>query len=162
GTLDKLGEYRNSIEFLRSLILSYPDLNTIRSTFHSVGQSLLGKAGSIQPGAAIDPRVGTPQQLRERAIESLREFLVLFPEEPQADEASFGLASAYLEGGDLKSAVAQAEAARARYPDSSYQDDFRYLEGYARFSLGEHEKALALLQEVATGRFPDGKGGTAE
>ena len=158
-TLEQMGEVKASIAFLMRLLQSYPDLNTIRVSLYSIGQRLASIAASMPPGAPVDEKVGKREELRQTALYVLREFLVLYPEDPLAEEVSFAWATTHLEAGDLKAALAVAQAALARYPDSVFEDELLYTAGYAHFALGQHPEAFADLEKVAEGTFPQPGGG---
>jgi len=158
-TLENLGETKASVRFLRQLLLSYPDINTIRISLYSIGQQLASIAARIPPGAAVNEKVGRVDQLRAGALSVFREFLILYPEDPLAEEVSFAWATTLVEGQDLKGALAVAEAALARYPKSTFEDELLYTAGYVHFALGKHEEAFRILRRVATEEFPLPSGG---
>lgn len=158
-TLEKLGEVKASIRFLRDLLREYPDLNTIRVSFYSIGQKLAAIAARLPEDAPVDERVGTREQLRHAALAVLREFLVLYPEDPLAEEVSFAWATTHVEAGELEGALGVARAALERYPNSSFQDELLYTVGYVQFALGNHEEAMKTLRRVAEEEFPEPDGG---
>jgi tetratricopeptide (TPR) repeat protein len=158
-TLEGLGEVKAATEFLERLLLAYPDLGTMRIARYSIGQKLAALAASIDPAQPVDEKVGTAEQLRAHAVADFREFLLLCPEDPLAEEVSFAWATTLLEGKDLKQALGVAEAALQRYAESPFADELLYTQGYAQFALGNHDAAFAALQRVATGQFPNDKGG---
>ena len=163
-TLQQLGEVKASTEFLRRLLLTYPDLNTIRASLYGIGQQLAGLAAQRQPGQAVDDKVGSTAQLRARALQAFREFLVQYPDDPLAEEVSFAWATTHVEGENLAAAKRVAESALARYPKSTFEDELLYTVGYAQFALGEHEAAFATLTRVAEEEFarPGGGRGASE
>lgn len=158
-TLENLGELKASVRFLRQLLLSYPDLNTIRISLYSIGQQLAAIAARIPPGAPVNQKVGRADQLRSGALSVFREFLILYPEDPLAEEVSFAWATTLVEGQDLKGSLAVAEAALDRYPKSTFEDELLYTAGYVHFALGKHQEAFRILQRVATEEFPRPNGG---
>jgi alpha-2-macroglobulin len=157
--LEQHGEVRASAEFLTRLLGDYPDLATMRVVRYSLGQKLAAKAAGMTAGQPIDDKVGTASSLRRRALQGLREFLVLYPEDPMAEEVSFAWATTHVEDGDLKSALAVSEAALLRYPGSTFTDELLYTQGYAQFALGQHDQAFASLRRVAEEEFPLPGGG---
>lgn len=163
-TLEQMGEIKASIAFLRRLLLAYPDLNTIRISLYSIGQKLAALAEQIADGAPVDDKVGKRDELRQLAVSVFRQFLLLYPDDPLAEEVSFAWATTHIEGGDLQAALAVAQAALARYPNSSFEDELLYTSGYVSFALGKPQEAFALLERVATGTFarPDGSRGPSE
>ncbi|MEE9126307.1 MAG: alpha-2-macroglobulin family protein, partial [Planctomycetota bacterium] len=158
-TLENLGEVKASVRFLRELLKSYPDINTIRISLYSIGQQLAAMASRIPPGAPVNEKVGRPAQLRAASLDVFREFLIRFPEDPLAEEVSFAWATTLVEGKDLKGALAVAQAALQRYPDSTFEDELLYTVGYVDFALGKHEEAFRILKRVATEEFPLPNGG---
>ena len=161
-TLSERGEHRASSKFLEQLLLAYPDLPTMRTLRYSIAQQLAAMAAEADPLVAVDERMGSIQELRQRSLQQFREFLILYPEDPLAEEVSFAWATTLLEGGDLKGALAVAEAGLQRYPDSSFQDELLYTVGYAQFALGQHDAAFAALERVATESFAMATGGKSE
>ncbi|MHC4514041.1 MAG: tetratricopeptide repeat protein, partial [Planctomycetota bacterium] len=153
-TLENLGEVKASVRFLRELLLSYPDINTIRISLYSIGQQLAAIAARIPPGAPVNEKVGRPEQLRAASLSVFREFLILYPEDPLAEEVSFAWATTLVEGKDLEGALAVAQAALGRYPKSTFEDELLYTVGYVHFALGKHAEAFRILQRVATEEFP--------
>ncbi|MCC7061405.1 MAG: tetratricopeptide repeat protein [Planctomycetes bacterium] len=157
--LEQHGEVRAAAEFLTRLLGDYPDLPTMRVVRYSISQKLAAKAAALPIGQAVDEKVGTAVSLRRRALQGLREFLVLHPEDPMAEEVSFAWATTHVEDGDLKSALAVSEAALLRYPGSTFTDELLYTQGYAQFALGQHDQAFAVLRRVADEQFPLPGGG---
>ena len=159
NTLEGLGEVKASAQFLLRLLLAYPDLPTMRQSRYSIGQKLAALAAAMDPSAVIDDRVGTAATLRTDALAAFREFLILYPEDPLAEEVSFAWATTCVEGKDLQQALTVAQAALLRYPQSPFTDELLYTVGYAEFVLGQHDHAFAALQRVATEEFPTPNGG---
>lgn len=157
-TLESLGEVQASVRFLRRLLDTYPALNTMRQSLYGIGQKLGMLAGSLAEGQAVDPKVGARRVLFEQSTQTLREFLVQFPEDPLAEEVSFAWATTLIESGKLADALAVATGALARYPGSTLEDEFLYTAGYARFVLGKPDDALAAVRRVASESFPSGSG----
>ncbi len=161
-TLEGLGEIKASANFLDRLLMAYPDLPTMRVARYSIGQKLAAVAAAMDPALPIDEKVGKAADLRARSLATFREFLVLHPEDPLAEEVSFAWVTTQLEAKDLKAAQAIAEAALLRYPQSPFVDELLYTLGYAQFALGQHDLAFVQLQRVATEQFATDKGGRAE
>ena len=161
-TLSDLGERKASTRFLERLLVAYPDLPTMRIARYGIAQQLAAMAAEIDPLQPVDERTGSVAELRRRAVLQMREFLVLHPDDPLAEEVSFAWATTLLEGKDLEGALAVATAALARYQDSPFEDEQLYTVGYAQFALGRHDAAFEALQKVATGTFMQRGGGRAE
>ena len=158
GTLDSIGEVRASVAFMQSLFLTFPGVPTVRGAMYSLAQSLNKRAAAIAPGARIDPKVGTRVELKRQARDLCYEFLLRHPEDADADEVLFTLASVALEAEQLEEGIALLGRARKAWAKSPWLDDFLYLEGYARFLRGESKEALELLARVANEKFPNERG----
>lgn len=161
-TLEGLGEYKAGVAFLERLLTTWPDLPTMRVARYSIGQRLAAAAAAIDPAAVVDERRGSAIELRRRAVATFREFLVRHPEDPLAEEVSFAWVTTLLEGRELGAALQVAAAALQRYPNSPFQDELLYAQGFAHCARGEHDAAFALLERVATGQFPTDRGGVGD
>jgi uncharacterized protein YfaS (alpha-2-macroglobulin family)/tetratricopeptide (TPR) repeat protein len=160
-TLERLGEVASAAQFLETLLAGYPSLSTMRQSFYGLAQKLGVVAAGIQPGARVDPRVGARGALFDRSIALLREFQIQFPDDPLAEEACFAWATTLVEAGRVSAALEIANQAVVRYGKSTFEDEFLYTAGYARFLLGQPDDALALVRRVATERFTTRDGATA-
>lgn len=158
GTLDRIGELRASIDFMRALFLSFPGVPTVRGAIYSLAQSLNRKARELEGSGRFDPKVGTPLELKRLARNLCYEFLLRHPDDGDADEVLFTLASVALEAQQLDEALRLLARAQKAYGESEWLDDFLYLEGYAHFLKGEPDEALKRLVRVAEGTFPVGAG----
>ena len=159
GTLDRLGQLRSSVHFVEKLSMHYPTLPTMRGTLYALANSLNLKAQELtRTGAAYDPKVGTPLDLRQKARQLCYEYLVRHPDDADADEVIFTLASVALEADQLDEAIELLQRGAKAHPESKWLDDFLYLEGYAWFEKRERKKALELLERVATEKFRNEKG----
>ncbi|MBK8976527.1 MAG: tetratricopeptide repeat protein [Planctomycetes bacterium] len=163
-TLEQRGATDEAVAFLRDLLLTYPDLNTIRQSLYGVGQKLGLLAAKVRATAAEPDVAAARERLYQRSMAAFRQFLVLYPDDPLAPEVSFSWATTAIEKGDLAGALAIAEGALQRYPESTLEDEFLYTVGFVRFALGEAQPALAALQRVATETFvrPGGGRGPSE
>ncbi len=158
-SLQSLGEGKAATQFLEKLLQEHPDLSTMRTARYSIAQQLAAQAAEQSGRNEVDERLGSAEELRRRALRQLREFLALYPEDPLAEEVSFAWATTLLEARDLAGALAVAEAAIARYPDSAFVDELLYTVGVAQFALSQHDAAFAALARVAAEQFPNGNGG---
>ena len=159
NTLEKLGEVQASVRFLRGLLDTYPGLNTMRQSLYGIGQQLGLLAGNMKPGDRVNDKVGSRALLQRQAVETLREFLIEYPDDPLAEEVSFAWATTLIEAGQLEPALDVATGALARYTGSTMEDEFLYTAGYARFVLGKPDEALAAVRRVAEEEFPRRDGG---
>jgi uncharacterized protein YfaS (alpha-2-macroglobulin family)/TolA-binding protein len=156
GTLSEQGELQSSFDFMRDLLLYYPDLPVIQTSFFALSQLLYEWADKSKE--ELKRYKVTSESLMESAIQKVELFLTYYPENPIADEASFSLANLYLSQKSYTQAVALCKVLLKRFPKSAYLDDFLYIQGYSHFYLREYENALGLLKRLATERFPNGQG----
>ena len=101
-----------------------------------------------------DDKVGSPLELRRKARNLCYEFLERHPEDADADEVTFTLASVAIEADQYDEALGLLEGAVRAYPTSTWMDDYPYLAGHTRYPKGEPAEALAPLQRVATQDLP--------
>ena len=163
-TLEAAGEIKAGVRFLRNLLSVYPDLNTIRVSLYSLAQKEAALAAAMKPGTPYNDKIARADELRLAALSGLREFLLLYPEDALAEEVSFAWATTQLEGNDVAGAKTTAEAALARYPRSTFEDELLYTSGYCHFALGKHDEASRLLDRVVNESFllPNGTRGPSE
>jgi len=152
GVLAEEGEFDASVDFMRRLALSYPDLSTTETSLYTLGQLMYHRATQMREQHPDSPTAA--QDLIRRALAQIREFLVLYPQNPIADEASFSFASGLLDLERYEEAIAWSQRLPARYPGSSYLDDFDYIQAYAHFLNEQFDPALALCQRLITENYP--------
>ncbi len=157
GALDRLGEVQAPIHFMQGLFMDFPGVPTVREAMYSLAQDLNLKAAELEQSRKANPRAGSPRELRLQARRLCTEFLLRYPEDGDADEVLFTLASMALEADRLDEGIDLLHRAAKSHPNSKWFDDFLYLEGYAWFKKGDHKRALSLLRRVATEDFPLGK-----
>ncbi len=162
GILESQGEALEAAKYTLDLCMDYPPLPVVRGAFLAMGQELARKASALAPGERLGEGGPGKAELLGKALGALREFLVLHPEDPQAPEATFAIASDWLSLKRWKEALAWASAGARRYARTKWADELLYLEGYARFALGRYVESLKTLERVAKGRFPDGRGNLVE
>ncbi|MCA8971824.1 MAG: hypothetical protein KDC95_18705 [Planctomycetes bacterium] len=152
GTLDGVGEIDASIQFMIGLFQNYPGLPSVRSALYALAQSLNERAAAIPDTAegAATLRVA----LRRSARDLCREFLWRHPNDADADEVVFALASVALDAEQVQEAKALLDRAIKAHAESKWLDDFLYLSGYASFLEGDDKAALALLERVENEEFP--------
>lgn len=162
GTLEEQGEHLEAVAHALKLCMSYPARPLVRQAYLAMGQELARKAGELAPGQRLGEKGPGKTELLGQSLGLLREFLVLHPEDSQAPEATFALASGHVGLKGWEAALSWATAGARRYAESRWVDELLYLRGYALFALGRYEDALETLGKVAQGRFPDGAGNQVE
>jgi len=160
GVLSDEGEFEASVDFMRRLALTYPDLPATENALYTLGQFIYGQASqpstpSTLQQAGLDALTGTLRTptLIDRAMAQIREFLVLYPESPIADEASFSFANALLDLERYDEAIAWCQRLPGRYRDTVFLDDFEYIQAYAHFLNEQFDPALTLCQRLATEKY---------
>ena len=151
GALDRVGEVALSIDFMNALFHDYPGLPTMRGALYALAQSLHERAASIAddaPGSAA-LRIS----LRRSARDLCREYLWRYPDDADADEVVFALASVALDADQVEEAKTLLERALPAHTASKWLDDFLYLSGYASYLRREDQAALDLLARVASEDF---------
>ncbi|HZZ71655.1 MAG TPA: tetratricopeptide repeat protein [Pirellulales bacterium] len=149
GFLDSQGEFLRSTDVMSRLLIEYPPEPYVAAATYALAQRVYAKA----PQAAADPKLREKKinrvDLVQRALGMLDHFLIAYPEDPAADQASFSMANALLELKAYKEAIARCEKFAQRYPHSEFLDSFWYVIGYSHFALGDHEQALEMCRKVA-------------
>ncbi len=159
GKLQARGEVLEALRFFRDLFMNFPGLPEIRGAMFSLAQSLNSRARTLDPLRALDPKVGAPTLLRRTARDLCYEFLVRYPEDAEADEVAYSLASIALEEDRYDEALDILRRASKTYASSPWLDDFLYLYGYALFKKGAFDEALKILARVGSEEFPTKGGG---
>ena len=157
GFLDSQNEFLRSVEVMDRLLREYPAEPYVASATYALAQQLYAKAPEVAGMVALRAEGITRIDFVRQAIARLDNFLTVWPDDPAADEASFSLASGYVEMEHWKTALERAEKFAARYPKSKFLDSFWYIMGYSHFALGQHQQALKVCQQVvdATHRDPN-------
>ncbi len=164
GVLQAEGRLLDGMDFQARLWREYPDTPQVSSVYFAVSQALYAaadRARSLAPRRTADAgsaKSMTRTKLIAEAIEHIRTFLALYPENPTCDEASYSLANAWLDLDSFQTVIALAQRMIELYPKSKWVDQFRYMQALAHFHLGEFEKALKLAQQVAESTFVDEQG----
>jgi hypothetical protein len=162
GNLEAEGKFLAACAFLKTLILEYPDLTSVEETYFDLSQMYYDKAGKPESLSELkEAEMGRLELLLE-AANTLKEYLLLYPQSPAAAQASFSLCNAFLELEDYEEAASFAQVCQRRYQDSSYLDSFLYVEALGRFHLSVYEEALDLSRKVAEGKFKDARGALRE
>lgn len=154
GTLNEQGELVSSIEFMLKLLQNYPDIPAIQTARYSLSQFVYESAEKIKNNLEWQQKHLTWKQLLQQSAQHIREFLIYYPENPIADEASFSLANIHLDLKEFEQVIVWCEKLMQRYSRSLYMDDFLYIQGLAHFNLRQYEQALQTLKRLAEERFP--------
>jgi uncharacterized protein YfaS (alpha-2-macroglobulin family)/tetratricopeptide (TPR) repeat protein len=163
GTLEDQGEFLGSVDYMRHLLREYHDSASVVQAFFGLSQAVYSKISKLDElrhnfRLKHKKRVTTPptkEELLKDTIDILEEFLSLYPESPQADDASFSLALANLSLERFPEVIEIAQTSRRLYTDSDFISSFQYMEALGYFSLHEYEKAVHQASAVAEGTSKD-------
>ncbi|HHI81157.1 MAG TPA: tetratricopeptide repeat protein [Planctomycetes bacterium] len=158
GTLKERGRVQDALGVMGRLFLEFPGLSEIRQAMYSLAQGVNALAEQRKKAPRYDARIGSSMQLKKQARDLCYEFLLRFPDDADADEVCYSLVNIALEAKQWKEALALLQRAIKTYAESTWLDDFLYLEGYARFLQGDFAKAKQVLDRVIHGEFLLGRG----
>ena len=153
--LEKEGEFKAAVRFIRSLLQTYPDLRTVQEGYYGLAQSVFQFADKCK--GKSDKRTKWLKEARRL----LGRFVWLYPEHPSADAASYTRANVMMALEQKEEATQYLQRLAARYPKSGYLADIHYLEAYSLYLQRRSKRALSLLRRVSKERYPNGKGGFA-
>ncbi|MAG92463.1 MAG: hypothetical protein CMJ48_01750, partial [Planctomycetaceae bacterium] len=149
GFLTARGEFLRSVQVVEELLRQYPAEPYVAIAAHSLAGEVYGKAAAAAADEKLRKAKITRVDLIAASIHLLDHFLATWPTDPAADQASFAMASAYLDLEQYDEVIARCGKFAQRYPQSKLFDSFWYVIGYARFALGEHKQALEMCRKVA-------------
>jgi uncharacterized protein YfaS (alpha-2-macroglobulin family)/TolA-binding protein len=154
NTLAGQGEFLSSIEFMKDLLKHYPDSPITETAFYSLSQVLYEKSEKISNTRELVEKKVSRETLIQSAMLLLKDFLSFYPQNPLADEASFSLANTYLDLLQYQEVVALCDRLMKRFSQSSYVDDFLYIQGFSQFYLRHYEQAQQILERLFNEEFP--------
>lgn len=118
-------------------------------------------SGEFTPPTGMDEisHYRSAQQLYARedyaaALEKFKEDLQLFPDSPNADNATYWMAHCYFKLGDYQQAIDGFEQLRAKYPNSDKVPTAMHNEAVAYSRLGQNARAIELFQRLIR-EYPD-------
>jgi tetratricopeptide (TPR) repeat protein len=158
GFLENQGEFPRSVKTMASLLREYPPEPYLATATYALAQRVYAKAPEAVGDEKLKDLQLTRVDLIEEALAMLEGFLVAWPEDPAADEASFSMANALLDLEAWQKAIDACERFEKRYPESRFLDSYWYVIGFCHYALGDHEKALQMCRKVAEYDPPDRDG----
>ena len=157
GSLESEGDFSRSVSVMSNILRQYPPESYLASASYALAQRVYGKSATAEKDAKLKEKKITREQLIERAIRRLDQFLTDNPLDPAADQASFSLASGLLELEQYKLAIQACQQYAGRYTDSSYLDSFWYIIGFCHYANGDHKLALEMVKRVSQRMWRDPK-----
>ncbi|MCA9263196.1 MAG: tetratricopeptide repeat protein [Planctomycetales bacterium] len=155
GFLQSRDELNRSVEFMESLIRQYPPEPYVADATFDLAQEVYRMASLAAENRRLRQQKITRIDLLHRSARMLSSFVTAYPEDPAADQASFSIATAYLELDAFQQAIDACHKFIQRYPDSDDTDGFWYTIGYGHFALGEPDAALEVCRKVIEMRRKD-------
>ena len=156
ATLQDEGRFLRSLGFMEELWREYPDTAATIPAYFALSQALYArKDEKIQENRDGKSQTVTKREILARTVETLFQFLTLYPTNPLADDAGFSLANVLMDVEDFETAVQLCQLNQARYPESDLLSSFQYMEALGFFSLHAHEKAIGAATTVASSESED-------
>ena len=156
ATLQDEGKVLRSLGFMEELWREYPDTAATIPAYFALSQALYArKDQTIQENRDGKSQAVTKREILARTVETLSQFLTLYPTNPLADDAGFSLANVLMDMEDFETAVQLCQLNQARYPESDLLSSFQYMEALGFFSLHAHEKAIGAATTVASSESED-------
>lgn len=156
GTLVEEGEHRAAYDYLARQAQQYPDLANVQSSVYTLAQSIAARSSTLREegeDGSDTAKKKQSEELNRLAAATLSDFLVLYPEHPLTDEASFAYAVNLTEQGKFQDAVDWAERSRKLYAKSDFLDDYDYIATYATFLAEKYDDALKLADQLAAAEY---------
>ena len=169
AVLQDEGQFLASIDFQAGLWREYPDSADVVNSYFALSQLLYQKAPAAHELAAQERKIALTRgrttiagtrvpnkidMLRE-TLRLLASFMTLYPENPQAPEAAFSMANAFLELKNYPAVVTTGLTAAARYPKSDPCASFQYLTALGYFWQHDYGAARKSAEIVAAGESSD-------
>ncbi|MFB3785819.1 MAG: MG2 domain-containing protein [bacterium] len=159
GTLQEVGQYREALDYIKQLILEYPDIPSVQTAVFTTGGVIYQNVDSWARQPDFIQSGNDQKALLAEAVGMIQSFLALYPKNPVADEAGYTLINLWLDQKNYETVARLAASFAKRYPQSTYLDSYDYLAAYALFQLERYTSALELAQKVATQKYPAEGGG---
>jgi len=159
GTLQEVGQYREALDYIKQLILEYPDIPSVQTAVFTTGGVIYQNIDDWARQPDFIQSGNDKKALLAEAVGMIQSFLALYPKNPVADEAGYTLINLWLDQKNYETVARLAASFAKRYPQSPYLDSYDYLAAYALFQLERYTPALELAQKVATQKYPAEGGG---
>ena len=134
----QLHNYADAIATLEKFLKGKP-----KREYAALGE--LALAAALKDSRNLDGALAAYQKVRDQ-----------YKDRPQAEEASFWIASVSLQKKDYAAALKEAKAFQTQFPDSKLTPFALLVQAQAQQSTGAKDQALATLEEVGK-RFPESK-----
>ena len=165
ATLEDQGQFLSSLDYQKEIWEEYPDTPFVVNAHFAIAQQLYKKAPNAHELIDEERRrqrmAGKKEDLPDRiallkrTVDSLHQFLTLYPNDPLADDGAFSMANTFFALKDYQTVVNVAELFRERYPDSEFESSFQYMEALGHFWQLAFDDALKSAAAVADGESKD-------
>ncbi|NUM34220.1 MAG: tetratricopeptide repeat protein [Candidatus Brocadiae bacterium] len=163
GILEDQGQFLGSVDYMKKLWMDYHDSGSVIQAYFGLSQALYARLSQLEElknnfrlknnsKTVVPP---TKQEMLQETIDLLEAFLSFYSQSPQADDAAFSLALAYLSLDHFEKVVQIASQSLGIYKESDFLSSFQYMEALGHFSSGRYEKAVEQARIVADGKSKD-------
>ncbi len=159
AALEAEKEFDGATKTLARLCREYPDDASVVQTKLSLADKLLKLAPVAHTSPNLVKNGRDRAALTLEAILELQRFLALHSLDPQAPEAGLDLMTAHLSLDDYATASKLGGELADAYAEPRFADAFRYSRAVAEWYLGHDERAIELLEHIASAEYTaaDGK-----
>ncbi len=154
GAFQDENRINESVTFMETLFLEYPDHATQRDTYYSLGHQLYSRASEAKDEDLKKLKL-TRKFLFDKAQHLFERYLLLFPGDPRAPETGFSLLSLLVEQEKYKQVTERSTRFAAAHGESAFLDAFRYLSAYSLFFQSRFQDAIGFCNKVAGEQIPD-------
>jgi outer membrane protein assembly factor BamD (BamD/ComL family) len=148
-----LGQPQPAQDFLKTLLVAYPDFNPVVSEWYQRGMRFTGMR---RPARARSPWLDVEEELmKSEAYGELKAFGAYYPDHPLADDALYQAIRCLA---DLKLPVRAAEEAarfERRHPKSPWLDETLAIRMESEYVRDRFDAARAAGTALEQGRFPE-------
>ena len=169
AVLEDQGQFLGSMDYLKGLWYEYPNRATMVASYFAWANTYFTKAPQALQLAKADKqrqkrlknkkqttgKVPNEVSMLKESVRMARQFLTLFPEDPQADTAAFSLVNTFFSLEDYKRVVQSAQMFTQWYPESELKSSFQYMAAIGSFWQQDYSNALKTAIQVSKGDSKD-------
>ncbi len=159
GTLQEVRRHRESLDYMKQLILEYPDIPSVQNAVYTTGSMIYQNVNGWARQPEFIEAGNDKMALLAEAVGMIESFLALYPNHPLADEAGYTLINLWLDQKNYPTVSRLTQRFSGRYPKSTYLDSYDYLNAYSLFQLERYDEALTVAGKVSDEEYPAPGGG---
>lgn len=160
GALQQVNRHRQAIDYMKQLILEYPDIPSVQLAVYTAGTIVQQNVEAWSRDPEFVKSGNEKNLLLAEAVGMIESFLALYPNHPMGDEAGYTLINLWLTQKNFTHVGQLAASFAKRYEESIYLDSYDYLRAHALLDLERYDEALRLARRVSTRDYPAPGGGT--